>query len=409
MNILIKTIYIITSTLLSSFAYSHGIVSITNTSDASRKIEFPDTKNYKVLVLDPHTHSTFSDGHVWPTMRVAEAIRDGLDAMAITEHLEWQPHLKDIPHKDRNRAFEIAAEASQSSELMVIAGTEITREIPYGHINALFINDANKIFGNLPVNKNADSKAYYFTQGQWPVQKAINEANQQGAFLIWNHSWWDRTVLDRPIKLSAFHLDNIKNSRIHGIEIVNGASYSPDAFKLALDLNITMIGSSDVHELIDWDYQPHKGGHRPVTLVLANKSTEKSLHNALLAGRTVVWFKNILLAREENMSELLNATLKVDRAYYNDKQSILFVEIVNQSDVNFKLRNTSRFSFFHNTEFIELGEHGRVKIGVRTNGRVKDISLEFEILNALISPKEHALIKLQVSNIAELSTVKKIQ
>ena len=35
---------------------------------------------------------------------------DGLDALAITEHLEWQPHLADIPHPDRNRAFEAAAD-----------------------------------------------------------------------------------------------------------------------------------------------------------------------------------------------------------------------------------------------------------------------------------------------------------
>jgi hypothetical protein len=38
-------------------------------------------------------------------IRVEEALRDGLDGIAITEHLEWQPHLKDIPHPDRNRAY----------------------------------------------------------------------------------------------------------------------------------------------------------------------------------------------------------------------------------------------------------------------------------------------------------------
>ena len=43
-----------------------------------------DVKEAQVeLGLGPlHTHSVFSDGHVWPRIRVAEAIRDGLDAMA---------------------------------------------------------------------------------------------------------------------------------------------------------------------------------------------------------------------------------------------------------------------------------------------------------------------------------------
>lgn len=74
-------------------------------TDEARAIKFPDTENYKTLVLDLHTHSVFSDGHVWPTVRVSEALRDGLDGLAITEHLEFQPHLSDIPHPDRNRAF----------------------------------------------------------------------------------------------------------------------------------------------------------------------------------------------------------------------------------------------------------------------------------------------------------------
>ena len=70
--------------------------------DQERLIRFPDVEGYHTLVVDLHTHSVFSDGHVWPKIRVGEALRDGLDALAITEHLEWQPHRADIPHPDRN-------------------------------------------------------------------------------------------------------------------------------------------------------------------------------------------------------------------------------------------------------------------------------------------------------------------
>ena len=82
-----------------------------------RHIQFPDTENYQTLVLDLHTHSVFSDGHVWPTIRVSEALRDGLDGMAITEHLEFQPHLSDIPHPDRNRAYEEALRAAEGQPI----------------------------------------------------------------------------------------------------------------------------------------------------------------------------------------------------------------------------------------------------------------------------------------------------
>ena len=115
--------------LISTFnVSSHGVVSsIEDEVDPNRKINFPNTKNYFVIISDLHTHSAFSDGHVWPNLRVAEASRDGIDLLAITEHLEYQPHKSDIPHPDRNRAFDIAFEAAKKSNVLVINGSEITK------------------------------------------------------------------------------------------------------------------------------------------------------------------------------------------------------------------------------------------------------------------------------------------
>lgn len=94
--------------LLAVPATAHGPARTDYPADPGREIVFPDTGDRLTLVVDLHTHSVFSDGHVWPKIRVEEALRDGLDALAITEHLEWQPHLEDIPHPDRNRSFEEA-------------------------------------------------------------------------------------------------------------------------------------------------------------------------------------------------------------------------------------------------------------------------------------------------------------
>ena len=43
------------------------------------------------LSTDLHIHTVFSDGAVWPSIRVEEARREGLDLIAMTEHLEYQP------------------------------------------------------------------------------------------------------------------------------------------------------------------------------------------------------------------------------------------------------------------------------------------------------------------------------
>ena len=56
---------------------------------------------------DLHIHTTFSDGSVWPNIRVSEAEK-GLDLISITDHLEYQPHHKDLPNPDRNRSYDIA-------------------------------------------------------------------------------------------------------------------------------------------------------------------------------------------------------------------------------------------------------------------------------------------------------------
>ena len=77
--------------------------------------------------------------------------------------------------------------------------------------------------------------------------------------------------------MNKFHSANARNGVLHGIEIANGSTYSEEAFQLALDYNLTLVGVSDVHDLIDWDYKPHDGGHRPVTLVFAKAKTAAAI------------------------------------------------------------------------------------------------------------------------------------
>ena len=106
----------------SAHAVAHGNAATAAKSD--RSIDFPDVQGYQTLVVDLHTHSVFSDGHVWPKIRVEEALRDGLDGLAITEHLEYQPHRADIIHPDRNRAFEDASTSADALALNEAHGTK---------------------------------------------------------------------------------------------------------------------------------------------------------------------------------------------------------------------------------------------------------------------------------------------
>ncbi|MCL4195381.1 MAG: hypothetical protein KJZ87_26825, partial [Thermoguttaceae bacterium] len=109
-------------------------------ADVRREVQFPDVAEYQTLVCDFHMHTVFSDGSVWPQVRVAEAWRQGLDAIAITDHIEYQPHKDDLPTK-HGRSNELAAGAARQANLLFPTGAEITRDTPPGHFNAIFLED----------------------------------------------------------------------------------------------------------------------------------------------------------------------------------------------------------------------------------------------------------------------------
>ena len=70
-------------------------------------INIPDIDGYKTLKCDFHVHTVFSDGKVWPDQRVNEAWNEGLDVIAITDHIEYRPN-KEIVKGDFNTSYEIA-------------------------------------------------------------------------------------------------------------------------------------------------------------------------------------------------------------------------------------------------------------------------------------------------------------
>lgn len=392
----IFTLVVLLSTaLFANFSYGHGS-SGKSQEQNERSIVFPNTEKHLTLVTDLHTHSVFSDGHVWPKIRVGEALRDGLNGLAITEHLEYQPHRADILHPDRNRAIQQASEAAKDSDLLIIPGSEITRDMPAGHINAIFIKDANKLINvTTPPKDDGDVAGFYMAAKEWPAQKAVEAAAQQGAFIFWNHPYWARQTPDGIARITEFHESNAKNDMLHGIEIANGNTYSEEAFAIALEHNLALIGVSDVHDLIDWDYKPEQGGHRPVTLVLANEISLDGIKEALFDQRTIVWFKNLLIGRPQHLTELLRACISVSHLEYLNGTSIAKITITNSSDAHFKMNNQSDLTFMETGDLIELPPHSETTISVKLEKKAKQITLPFQILNTLVSPKQHAVISLE--------------
>ncbi len=325
------------------------------------------------LSTDLHIHTVFSDGSVWPSIRVEEARREGLDLIAMTEHLEYQPHSEDIPHPDRNRSYAIASDALREGDrLEVINGSEITRDIaPSGHFNAVFIQDANALL-------HKDSLI------------GILEANKQNAFVFWNHPNWDKTGIAR---LEPFQQYLVENKLLQGIEVVNETTYSEEAFQIALDHNLTLMGGSDIHGLTEWSHGISSGGHRPMTFVSVPSSARLSdVKQALFEGKTVVWHKDIILGKKAYLVPLIKENLVVTQAYYPKDKTLMQLTLSNHSAMPFELQYVGAYSFHEQSDVFRIPAGETLHLKIKTVSKKERIELPFLVLNALTAPKEHPKI-----------------
>lgn len=279
-------------------------------------INLPNLPGYVTLKCDFHMHTVFSDGNVWPTYRLYEAFRDGLDAIAITDHLEYNPK-KDYVPVDHNAAWKIVETPAKESNIILVHGAEITRDMPPGHLNALFIKDANLMV--------KDS-----------VWDSIEEAVKQGAFIQWNHPGWKSQEPDGIPKIYNFHSKLLKNGWIHGIEFFNASEYYPLVLEWCKQYNLAVMGNSDVHGIISESYQKPGYTNRPLTLVFAKERTLESLKEALFAGRTLVWAKDILAGKEEYAKPFFYRSISVTKSYYENNKNFYF-EVTNRSDIPYYL------------------------------------------------------------------------
>ena len=152
------------------FASVCALVATAWGQDIRYEIHFPNPPGYQTLACDLHMHTVFSDGLVWPTVRVDEAWRQGLDVISVTDHVEYQPHKDDIK-TNHHRPFELVKDTARSVDMLLIRGTELTRDTPPGHFNALFLENIDKL----------ETPEFL---------DAIKAAHDQGAFVFWNHQAW---------------------------------------------------------------------------------------------------------------------------------------------------------------------------------------------------------------------------
>jgi len=331
------------------------------------EVPFPSLPGTEVVLCDLHTHTVFSDGSVWPRVRIDEAWRLGLHAIAITDHIEYQPWRDDVRIDNLDRSFELAVGPAREFGIMLIRGAEITRDTPPGHFNAVFLQRVSDL-------------AFLKDVGKEDVEgllKAFQLAVEQGAFIFWNHPGWKGPELGKwgPIQEELFN-----QGMLHGIEICNGATYYREAHEYALDKNLTLIGTSDIHGP-DLAKRTTPTEHRTLTLAFAKKRTPEALREALMAGQTIVWHQDMLIGRQPILEAFFEQCLKVHGPNLRTQNRVLLV-LENCSAVDIRLERAGNVG----PATLTVPAGGQILVNIGTNQPQAPIELKYVVSNWWIAP-----------------------
>lgn len=309
-----------------------------------REIVTPQVNGFNIYKAELHIHTIFSDGNITPEARVQEAWSDGLDIIAITDHIEYRSQERKMlnflknyaPNKksfepinidccngtdnkkgvisDLNLSCELAIkEAKKYGDFLVIKGIEITREpVAIGHYNALFTTDNNTIYDIDPL-------------------QAIRNAKAQGALITHNHPGWRRTSTD----MTEFEKKAYGEGLIDGVEISNGIAFYYKMVQRAVEKDLYMVSASDGHGPISAAFKDCNC-FRDMTLIFAKENSEEAIREALLARRTLGYCGGCVMGEEKLLSDFVNACIKVESRGL-DYKNRPYVVIKNCSSIPFVL------------------------------------------------------------------------
>lgn len=303
-----------------------------NTINGRTEIVIPQVNGYNVYKADLHVHTFCSDGRVAPEYRVQEAWRDGLDILAIADHMEYRKYepdfvayLKeyfpeDIKVKnttkdaskikvDLNCAVKWAQKSAKGYSLLIIPAAEITRS--EGHYNALFSTDNNLI-------PNSD-----------PLQ-AIRNAKAQGCLIQHNHPGKRR----ESVEMTEFEKTVYGEGLIDGVEVMNGNEFYPKIIDRTLEHGLFMASNTDIHMTSEPDYEGTKAG-RNMTLILAKEKTLESIREALEAKRTICYSFDRLAGEESLLKDLFNASVSFSMISRDKKKGTTTFTVTNLSSLPF--------------------------------------------------------------------------
>ena len=357
-----------------------------------REIILPVVNGYNVYKSDLHTHSIFSDGSVTPEFRVEEAWLEGLDVLAITEHLEYRPYEQKMVNflddllpegtkatntniigtgktdaagikSDLNYPVRLAEAAAKNYDITIIPGIEVTRTPEtIGHFNALFTTDNNKIY-------DAD-----------PLQ-AFRNAHAQGALVMNNHPGWRRQNLNMSEPERKAYAEKL----IDGVEVMNGGEFYPTVIDYAIEQGVFIASNTDIHGSSAEEYFVTTEGAvmRNMTFILAKDKSLAALKEALKARRTLAYSFGTIAGEASLLKDFFKASIAAKVIYTNPSNGSRTVSLTNNTSIPYTIRigngNLTTLNPFCSVR-TTVAKDGKLVVKVENMWSGKDSRPEVEIV-----------------------------
>ena len=366
------------------------------------EIILPQIGGYNCYKADLHTHTIYSDGEMTPREKVREAWYDGLDILAITDHLEsrrysqymlnalapFNPDGKPYQYHhagsarlrkdgtdagittDFSAVFNEAKECIEKEgyPITLIKGTEISRKPQTeGHFNALFVKDINSLY-------NIDTK------------KTFRNVHKQGGIIIHNHPAYRRDTTDK----SEWQAEVYNEGLIDGVEIVNGVNFYPKMIRRCVEENLAMVAGTDSHRPTSGQYKDF-GFFRTMTIILAKDRSEKAIKDAILKRRTIAYSGGELMGEEMWLSELVKESVSCQDLGVSKKKGLEYQKfvLVNKSSLTYKLR-------WGKAAYCELGPFKSAVVELRAkDGAAR--APKFTVDNMWMIDYKHPSVTLEIS------------
>ncbi len=215
------------------------------------------------VLLDGHSHTKYSDGHLTPRQNILWHVSLGFNAMVLTDHNTFD---------GINEIRQIARE-EYNDTIKVLVGMEWTTD--KCHLNVIVPPDTTEEDWETLLT----SKSSTYTPSDAEIQNLISLTHSIGGLVVVNHYLWSQSFCrDQPSRQQFYDWG------VDYIEVINENEFDNESYYFCLDNNVGIITGSDMH---------HAEPVYAWTTLNVSEFSEQAIFDELKAKRTDFIFTGI--------------------------------------------------------------------------------------------------------------------